>query len=127
MEIKGRIIKQGKVEGIALVTSQAISFFGGVDQKTGIIVEKGHELEGKSIENKILVLPTGKGSTVGSYAIYELKKNGKAPAGIIMKEAETVIFTGAIISNIPCIDQIDISQIKTGDNIKIDGDFVKKR
>lgn len=119
MEMKGRIIMKGKAENLALVTSQPISFYGGVDPSTGQIIEKGHELKGKSVKDKILIFPTGKGSTVGSYTLYRMKKNGASPAGIINKECETVIAVGAIISDIPCVDLIDISRIKTGDRVRI--------
>jgi predicted aconitase with swiveling domain len=124
MELKGRIISKGTVQEEALVTSMPISFYGGVDPNTGEVIEKGHELQGKSVEGKILVFPTGKGSTVGSYTLYRLKKNGVAPAGIINRECETVVAVGAIISEIPCVDKIDISKIETGDLIRIENDTV---
>ena len=124
MELKGRIISKGHVQEEALVTSQPISFYGGVDPNTGEIIEKGHELQGKSVKGKILVFPNGKGSTVGSYTLYRMRKNRVAPAGMINRECETVVAVGAIISEIPCVDKIDISQIKTGDLIRIDGDVV---
>jgi len=120
--MKGRKIFPGKVEGEALVTKDAISFYGGVDPDTGVITDKGHELEGQSIAGKILVFPHGKGSTVGSYTMYRLKKNGKAPLAIINRETETVVAVGAIISEIPCVDGIDIEQIKTGDNLIVDAE-----
>ena len=123
--MKGRIIFKGKAEGEALVTSQPISFYGGVDPESGILVEKGHELEGKNLKGKILVFPNGKGSTVGSYAIYRLKKNGVAPAGMINKDCETIVAVGAIISEIPCVDKIDISQIRTGDRVRVENDVVE--
>lgn len=124
MELKGRIISKGTVQEEALVTSQPISFYGGVDPNTGEVLEKGHELKGQSIKGKILVFPNGKGSTVGSYTLYRLKKNGVAPAGMINRECETVVAVGAIISEIPCVDKIDISKIKTGDIIRIENDIV---
>jgi predicted aconitase with swiveling domain len=125
MELKGRVIYRGTAEGKALVTTQPISFYGGVDPDKGIIIEKGHELEGKEIKGRILVFPTGKGSTVGSYTLYRLKKNGVAPAGIINKECETIVAVGAIISEIPCVDKIDISRIKTDDYVRIKNDIVE--
>jgi len=125
MILEGRVIKEGNVEGEALVSSEPIGFYGNVDPDTGIIIEKGHPLEGKSIAGKILVFPTGKGSTVGSYTMYRLKKNGKAPLGIIVKESEPIIAVGAIISDIPMVDKVDISKIKTGMKVKIDGRTVK--
>ncbi len=125
MELKGRIISKGTAQEQALVTSMPISFYGGVDPNTGDVLEKGHELQGKSVKGKILVFPTGKGSTVGSYTLYRLKKYGMAPAGIINKECETVVAVGAIISEIPCVDKIDISKIETGDIIRIENDVVR--
>ena len=124
MELKGRTISRGVAEAEALTTSHAISFYGGVDPETSEILEKGHELQGKRIKGKILVFPTGKGSTVGSYTLYRLKKGGVAPAGIINRECETVVAVGAIISEIPCVDEIDISKIKTGDIVHIDNGVV---
>ena len=124
MELKGRIISKGIAQEEALVTSMPISFYGGVDPNTGEVLEKGHELQGKSVKGKILVFPTGKGSTVGSYTLYRLKKNGVAPAGIINRECETVVAVGAIISEIPCVDKIDISKIETGDLIRVENDIV---
>lgn len=115
--MKGRIISPGKAKGKAIVTSEPIGFYGGIDIKTGVVIEKDHPLEGKSVTGKILVFPCGKGSTVGSYVIYGLKKNGVAPAGIINRETETIVATGVILAGIPCIDQIDINKIKDGDNI----------
>lgn len=124
MELKGRIIFKGIGEGEALVTSQPMSFYGGVDPNTGEIIEKGHDLQGKSVKGKVLVFPTGKGSTVGSYTLYRMKKNGTAPAGIINKECETIVAVGAIISEIPCVDKVDISKIETGDRVHIENEVV---
>jgi predicted aconitase with swiveling domain len=120
--MKGRKIFGGKAEGEALVSNEGISFYGGVDPDTGVVTEKGHPLEGQDVSGKVLVFPVGKGSTVGSYTIYRLKKNGKAPLAIINKECETVVAVGAIISEIPCVDQIDIEKIKTGDRLRINAD-----
>ncbi len=124
MELEGRVISKGVAEGEALTTSQPISFYGGVDPDTSMIIEKGHELEGKRVRSKILVFPNGKGSTVGSYTLYRMKKNGTAPAGIINRECETVVAVGAIISEIPCVDKIDISKIRTGDIIHLENGVV---
>ena len=120
--MKGRTISPGKAEGEALVWREPLSFYGGIDPKTGIVIEKGHELEGRCVKDKILVFPCGKGSTVGSYVIYGLKKNGVAPTAIVNKETETIVATGVILAGIPCIDGIDIDKIKTGDKLKVDAD-----
>jgi predicted aconitase with swiveling domain len=121
MILKGRTIFDGQADGQALVTSQGISFFGGVDPDTGIIVERDHELEGQSIAGKVLVFPTGKGSTVGSYTLYRLKHNGLAPVAIINTECETITAVGCIISEIPCVDLVAIENIATGEQIRVQG------
>jgi uncharacterized protein len=123
-QLKGRIIYKGKAEGEALKTEQPISFYGGVDPNTGVVIEKGHELQGISVKDKILVFPQGKGSTVGSYTLYRLKKNGVAPAGMVNRECETIVAVGAIISEIPCVDKVDIAKIKTGDKVRIEIDII---
>ncbi|MCJ7719870.1 MAG: DUF126 domain-containing protein [Candidatus Hadarchaeum sp.] len=120
--MKGRMISPGKAEGEAIVSKEPIGFYGGIDAKTGVVIEKGHELEGQSVKGKILVFPQGKGSTVGSYVIYGLKKNGVAPAAIVNQETETIVATGVILAGIPCVDKIDISKIRTGDRLKVDAD-----
>lgn len=125
MILEGRVIKNGIVEGEALVSAQPIGFFGGVDPDTGVFIEKGHPLEGKNVKGKILVFPTGKGSTVGSYVLYRMKKNGVAPAAIINAECEPIVAVGAIISDIPCVDRIQITEIKDGSRISIDGEKVE--
>ncbi|MDY6866236.1 MAG: DUF126 domain-containing protein [Halobacteriota archaeon] len=119
---KGRCISPGKVEGEAIVSSEPIGFYGGIDAKTGIVIEKGHELEGKSVSDKILMFSCGKGSTVGSYVIYGLKTNGVGPKAIINKETETIVATGVILAGIPCVDGIDIEEFKTGDMVAVDAD-----
>ena len=119
-----RCIYSGHTCAPALVTSQAISFFGGVDSDTGLVVERGHELEGQCIAGKVLVFPTGKGSTVGSYTLYRLKHNGKAPAAIINAQCETITAVGCIIAEIPCVDGVDIRQFHTGELVTVDGELV---
>lgn len=123
MKLKAHIVSRGKAEGEALVTSKPISFLGSIDTKSGIVIEKGHELAGKSIKGKVLVFPGGKGSTVGSYAIYQLKKNGAAPCAMINVKAEPIVAVGAIISDIPLVDSVEknpLAIIKTGDKVLVD-------
>jgi len=121
MKLEGRKIYKGIAEGEAIVTKDAISFYGGVDPDTGRVVEVGHELEGQSVTGKVLVFPTGKGSTVGSYTMYRMTKNNIAPAAIVNEQIDTIIAVGCIISEIPCVDKIDVSRIKTGQKLVVNG------
>ena len=124
MRTSGRAIFEGSAEGEALVSSSSMSFYGGVNPDSGEVIERGHELQGQSVKGKILVFPCGKGSTVGSYVLYRLAKNGAAPRAIINSKCETIVAVGAIISEIPCVDKVDISKIRTGARVKVEGGSV---
>jgi len=124
MLLKGRGLSGSAGEGPALVSSEPISFFGGVDPPTGLIIESGHPLNGRSISGKVLVFPHGKGSTVGAYTLYWMSKLGTAPAAIINIEADHVVIVGCIISNIPLVDHLLINPlevIRDGDYVYVDG------
>lgn len=123
MIIAGRGIARGVGSGGLLVSTAPISFLSGVDPETGIIVEKGHPLCGMSVAGKVLAFPHGKGSTVGSYILYALSRNGHAPAAIVNEEAEPIIATGAIIGKIPMIDRIGlpVTRLKNGVSATVDG------
>lgn len=120
--LKGRKVYAGRARGKALVCNKALSFLGGVDPVTGIIQDKDQAVRGENVADRILVFPRGRGSTVGSYVIYELKCNGLAPAGIVNLEAETIIATGAIMSRIPMVDRVDITKIPQGAFVEMDAD-----
>ncbi len=102
--IRARGIGKGAGTGPLLVTDAPLSFLGGVDPATGMVIEAGHPLHGQSIAGRVLVFPHGKGSTVGSYVLYGLARNGVAPAAIVNEEAETIIAAGALIAGIPLVD-----------------------
>ncbi|MEM0313180.1 MAG: DUF126 domain-containing protein [Candidatus Bathyarchaeia archaeon] len=118
--LKGRGIVEGICKAEALVSMKPISFLGGVDPKTGRIVEKGSDIYGESVKGKVLCFPHGHGSTVGSYVIYSLARNSAAPAALVNEKADPVVVVGAVIANIPMLDQVDIGKIRTGDVVEVD-------
>ena len=124
MEIKCHRIASGRASGPALVSRQAISFLGNVNPGKGVVVDPAHELFGQSIAGKVLVFPGGKGSTVGSYVIYQLKKRGLAPAAMINLRSEPIVAVGAIISGIPLVDRVPewVLQIECGTLVEVDAD-----
>lgn len=99
-----RKISKGCASGEVLLTRDPLSFLGGVNPDNGEIIDSKHELYGKSIKGKVLVMPSGKGSTVGSYVLYQMAKNLTAPLAVIALEAEPIIATGAIMAGIPMVD-----------------------
>ncbi|MFB0562891.1 MAG: aconitase X swivel domain-containing protein [Candidatus Lokiarchaeia archaeon] len=135
MILKGRGLVKGKAEGEALVSSQPVSFIGGVDPNTGVVIEKEHDIEGQSVKDKVLIFPFGKGTTYNPFAIFAMKKRGTGPVAIINVKTEEIVLTGAILAEIPFIDKLDkdpIEVIESGDYVKVDGDagtleVIKKR
>lgn len=125
MILHGRGISRGIGKGPLLIGPDPISFLSGVDPETGIVLEPGHPLEGKDITGSVLAFEYGKGSTVGSYILYALSRNGHAPAAIINQEAETIIAVGAIMGKIPMIDRINIplTELKSGQTVEVNGTF----
>lgn len=125
MEVKCHRVASGAGRGPALVTDQAISFLGNVDPETAIVVDPAHNLFGQSIAGKVLIFPGGKGSTVGSYVIYQLKKKGLAPAAMINIRSEPIVAVGAIISGIALVDRVpeEILMIKNGTMVEVDADL----
>ncbi len=122
MLIKGRKISKGKGVGRLIVGRNPLSFLGGVNPKTGEIIDPNHDLKGQIIKDKVLFIPGGKGSTVGSYIIFQMKKNNTAPSAIICIEAEPIIATGAIMSDIPMVDcPEDTSELLDGALVEVDG------
>ena len=121
--IECRNISKGKASGELIVSDEAISFLGGVNPETGEVIDPNHELKGQSIKDKILFIPGGKGSTVGSYVIFQMKKNNTAPRAIICLKAEPIIATGAIMSDIPMVDSpSEVEELVNGQMVEVDSD-----
>jgi uncharacterized protein len=122
MEIKCHKVASGFAGGPALVTKEPISFLGNVDPATGVVVDPAHELFGRSVAGVVLIFPGGKGSTVGSYVIYQLKKRDLAPVAMINIRSEPIVAVGAIISGIPLVDRVpeEILQLKNGTLVEVD-------
>jgi len=125
IEIRGKKVVGGKARGEALISAEPFCFLGGVDVNTGVVTEKNHPLEGRSIKGKILIFPIGKGSTGGAYLIYETVCNGLGPAAVINSKADPVTAMGCIMAEVPMIvdlDQDPFRLIHDGDLVAVDGD-----
>ncbi|MCD6419817.1 MAG: DUF126 domain-containing protein [Synergistetes bacterium] len=118
----------GKAEGEAIVSSDDICFYV-VDPKTGKVIDKNHSLQGKSIANKVLILPSGKGSSVvQADGLYQLAMNNMAPKAMIIEHPDTVLVVSAIIMDIPIVDKVDrkfYEIISDHDWIEVDADNEK--
>ncbi len=115
--MQGRAISPGRAEGEVVKIDGTFSFLGGVNASTGELNN-----DGRNIAGKVFVFYAGKGSTVGSFVMYDLMIHGKAPAAVVNRTAETIVTTGAVISSIPMVDGIDIDVFMEGDRVVVDGD-----
>lgn len=123
--LHGRKVVGGCIEGEALVTKETISGWGGIDVKTGTIIDLRHELAGKSFAGKVLVFHGAKGSSGWSSQFHQARNNGVAPAAMIFKETTTKMALGSVVTHCPAVTDLDQDPtlvIKTGDWVKVDGD-----
>jgi predicted aconitase with swiveling domain len=127
VKIKGRVINGGNASGEALVLDVPFSFIGDFDPDTGNITILNHPLFGKSLANKILVCPTGKGGTIAPFIAYRAKKKGNAPAAILCEKVEPILCESALAIDIPILDSLSedpVLRIRTGQFISIEDDEV---
>ena len=123
--LKGRKVVGGVAEGEALVTRERISGWGGIDPRTGTVIETRHELNGKSFKGKVLVFPGAKGSSGWSAQFHVARMAGAAPLAMVFKEMTTKIALGAVVTHAPSVTDLDqdpLEMIATGDWVKVDAD-----
>ncbi len=122
MKIQARPISPGRAEGKALVSLTPISFLGGVDRDSGRILDPSSNIHGEALAQRVLVFPHGKGSTVGSYVVHDLRARGLAPVAMVCHRAEAIVATGAIMAAIPMVDGVPPDLFRPGDHLVVDGD-----
>lgn len=118
-------ISEGCVEAEAIVSQDRIMFYL-MNPETGEVIEKAHDLEGKTIAKKVLIFPGGKGSSVvQADGLYQLKLRQNMPAAMVVQFPETVLVSSAIIMEVPMVDKVDAAfydAVKDGDMVRIDAD-----
>jgi len=123
--LHGRKVVGGCVEGEALVTRDHISGWGGIDPRTGTIIETRHELRGQSFKGKVLVFPGAKGSSGWSSQFHVARLAGAAPLAMLFNEMTTKIALGAVVTHAPAMTGFDrdpLEVVSTGDWVRVDAD-----
>ena len=126
----GRAVVAGSAEGLALVSKEPLSFWGGLSPHTGEIIDRRHERSGANVSGRIFVFPRGKGSSTSSATLMEGIKNGVAPAAIINLKVDSILTLGSIVSDelynrampIVVLDEQDFNSIKEDDYLSIEPD-----
>jgi predicted aconitase with swiveling domain len=130
LKLKGRGCSNGIVEVEAVVSQQPFGFWQGIDPQTGVVINRRHDLAGKSIKGKAFVFPYGRGSTGTPGIFLEAVRNNVAPAAIINLKSEPMVIVCALLAEefydvkIPVVDDLDkdpIKTIRTGDRVRVDG------
>ncbi len=114
-----RTISKGEAEGEVIVSRKNFSFLGDVNPDTGVVEAEDSDIHGEKISGKIFAFPTGRGSTVGTFVLMRMKKNRTAPLAIVNEMTEPIIAVGAIISDIPLVDSVNISALETGMRVRL--------
>ena len=128
--LKARVLVAGQAEGAATVSKEPLSLWGGLSPQTGEIIDRRHELAGRIMTGRILVLPGGRGSSTSSATLMESIKAGVAPAAIITMRVDPILALGSIVSDelygrsipILVLDTEDFQSIKQDDRIRIESD-----
>ena len=125
---EGRTLVAGWAAGEALVLTEALSFWGGLDPATGALIDTHHPQLGATLTGRILVMPSGRGSSSSSYVLAEAIRAGTAPAAIVLREPDGIIALGAIVArelygtNMPVValQATDYGGLRTGDDLEVD-------
>jgi len=123
--LQGRKVVGGYAEGEALVTTDTLSGWGGINPMTGTVIETRHQLRGQSFKDKVLVFPGAKGSSGWSAAFHITRLTGTAPRALVFNEMTTKIALGAVVMRVPAVTDLDrdpLQLIATGDWVIVDGD-----
>jgi uncharacterized protein len=123
--LRGRKVVGGCAEGEAIVTQDTISGWGGINEKDGTVIERRHELRGRSFKGKVLVFPGAKGSSGWSAYFHMARLNGVAPRAMIFNKMTTKVALGAVVTRAPAMTDLEqdaLFVIETGDWVKVDAD-----
>jgi predicted aconitase with swiveling domain len=123
--LHGRKVYGGVAEGEALVTTDTISGWGGMNPREGTIIEMRHQLRGQSFKDKVLVFPGAKGSSAWSHYFHLARVCGTAPKALLFNKMTTKVALGAVVVRAPAmtdLDQDPLQVIATGDWVKVDAD-----
>jgi predicted aconitase with swiveling domain len=126
--IEGRTLARGVATGEVVVLEEPLSFWGGVDAREGIVVSEHHPQFGILLRERVLVMPSGRGSSSSSSVLAEAIRLGTAPAGILLREVDPIIVLGAVVAQelygvelpVVALDEEDHRSLSQGDVVSVD-------
>ncbi len=129
-KFQANVLVEGEATGEALVLVEPLSLWGGLNPETGEIIDRRHPQAGQIVTNRVLVLPSGRGSSSASSILLEAVKQGTAPAAIITSETDGILALGAAVARemydrsppVLVLAREDYAQIQTGQQVEIRAD-----
>jgi predicted aconitase with swiveling domain len=126
--IKGRTLARGVATGEVVVLEEPLSFWGGVDTREGIVVSEHHPQFGILLKERVLVMPSGRGSSSSSSVLAEAIRLGTAPAGILLREVDPIIVLGAVVAQelygvelpVVALDEEGYRSLRQGEVVSVD-------
>jgi len=125
--LQGKVIIRGEAHGLALVSHEPLSFWGGYDWKTGEIIDRRHTLSGSIAKDKILAVPFTRGSSTTTAVLLEAIRAKTAPAAIITTDTDFFFALASVVADelyasplpLVALAEGDFGQLMTGDEIQI--------
>ncbi len=114
-----RCVTKGQASGRIAKSSVPLSFLGELNPDTGRVDNAQSELNGRVISGLLLTFPEARGSTVGPYVLYGARKHGVGPAGIIVRTADAIVASAAVLAGIPCVAGADMEWLAEGDAVTV--------
>jgi uncharacterized protein len=127
--LHGKSSHPGYAMGEVLLLTEPVSFWGGVDH-LGNIIDVHHAQHKARMTDKILVMPSGRGSSSATAVLAELIRTGDGPKAIIMRQCDTILVIGALVSaeiygiSMPIVelDQVEYDQLRDGSQVEVVAD-----
>ena len=122
--VEARTLVAGTARGVALVLGEPLSFWGGVEPSTGRVIDIRHPQRGASVAGRVLIMPSGRGSSSSSSVLAECVRAGTAPAAIVLAEPDPILALGAIVArelygrSVPIV-VATVPDIRSGDDVAV--------
>ena len=123
--IKCRKVYKGHGAGEALVSREGVGGWGSVEECSGTVTERGHELQGQSVKDRVLVFPYAKGSCGWAKVFQNMAHYGASPAAMLIETVDNRSALGAVTSRTPSVSDFDVDPfevIETGDWVDVNAD-----
>ena len=129
----GRTLVAGSARGPALRLDEPLSLWGGMDPATGKVIDRRHPQAGEDLAGRVVLMPSGRGSSSSSSVLAEAVRAGTAPAAVVLLEPDPIVALGALVAaelygrRVPVVvlDEAAYGAIRTGDEVVVEADDEK--